>query len=492
MENVPLETRRFWAIGLQPLLANVQPATLPGQDDASLTTAITLAAYKANAAGEPPDDALLSVVIERESTIQNIILSTQQDPQSLTQRLYPDARSTNPNVPRVPAMGAQGMQRSDERERELAQVTLADALKVVHPTQDLRYVNLQSVETSAFLDTLAQASTNSAMLVCVGQEGSSINVIDHIIADNLASDKSFPDEELNQYTGNLYRIDLDGLILDMDKPDAPKVASVLRAAKQKLGALDEKSILLVDHLEVLEDKVEGRDPKDIEDFKREIAARGQTLVFGIFRAPDSKSNYLNEARLGHETVRPMPFKPYSPDETKSLIQRFYMPLWTNENRGFRFDKDAFDLLIKLEPGAWHDQAHKVLPGLAIAITQDAMRTAIRGEAQIVDTAKRALAAIAKVRTDEMPRANTRATFEPLLKLAEDQITQLITPQQGFMGIGNKPAPVTQDPNKPIQITSAHIVAELICPNRSEWHFPGFMPDAVRLRVSATMPPTSKA
>jgi len=327
----------------------------------------------------------------------------------------------------------------------------------------------------------------------VGQEGTSINVVDHIIADRLAS-KSFPDAELNQYTGRLYKIDLDGLLVQMGLPGLPKPASVLRAAKQKLATMPERPILLLDHIEeALKDKVAGRDPKDIEELKSEIAARGPVLAFGIFHAPDSENDYLTAARLGFGTVTAMPFKPYNHRETKALIERFYMPIWKKEGRGFSFARDAFDLLIKLEPGVWHDQRHKVLPGLVIAITQDAMRTALYGgEPSILETASRARDALAKLRSDEMPQAqaNSRTTFGPLLKRAEDEITALTSPKRGLFGMITAPAPMTQLPNKPISITSGHIVAELICPNRSEFHFPGFVPDALRGEAKAISPGAS--
>jgi hypothetical protein len=372
------------------------------------------------------------------------------------------------------------------REVQLAARAVDDLLKVVAPSTDLRYAYMQTIETDTFLATLAQASTNSATVVCVGQEGTSIDVVDHIVADRLAS-RSFPDTELNQYTGKLYKIDLDGLFIQMGLPGAPKPASVLRAAKQKLAAMADRPILLLDHIEALEEHGEGRDPKDIEELKSEIAARGPVLAFGIFHAPDSENEYLTAARLGYGTVTVMPFKPYNHRETGALIDRFYVPIWKTEGRGFSFARDAFDLLIKLEPGAWHDQRHSVLPGLVIDITQDAMQTALHGEAAILETASRARDALARVRLEELPRANSRATFEPLLKRAEEEITELISPKRGLFGIIIAPTPITQDPNKPILITSGHIVAELFCPNRSEFHFPGFVPDAVRGKVEEISP-----
>jgi hypothetical protein len=168
--------------------------------------------------------------------------------------------------------------------------------------------------------------------------------------------------------------------------------------------------------------------------------------------------------------------------TKALLAQFYLPLWRKEPpRGFEFAADAFDALMALESGAWVHREPIVLLGLVTEVVADAMAAA-RGTEQIEATARGALEAFAELRTLEAPNYKERARFEPALKKAEEEVRKLIPPEAakglfGWLGGSNKGVP-TQDPNKPIKITSAHVLSEFICHNVSEFHYPGFKPRGI--------------
>src|SRR5262249_26487867 len=256
---------------------------------------------------------------------------------------------------------------------------------------------------------------------------------DHLAS--LASKDSFAglQSPLNDYKGKLYKLDIADLLAQTKQPEAPKPATMLNVAKGKLTALDKKPVLLLDHLEAMYDArlIAGISDKDLDALRVEIAHRGPLLLFGIYRALGDISDHLLKARLGQDNIKTLPFRPYGPQQTKALFDdgSFFMHLRKNhvwkqmnpENPGrvLTFAKDAFDLLIALEPGAWHDHQHKVLPGLVIDLTQDAMETAARGEHALRDTVNCALDAFKELRRDELPHTKYRDPFEPLLKQAEE-------------------------------------------------------------------------
>src|SRR5262249_24925726 len=157
-----------------------------------------------------------------------------------------------------------------------------------------------------------------------------------------------------------------------------------------------------------------------------------------------------------DNIKTLPFRPYGPQQTKALLDdnTFFMHLWKNHvwkqmnpdnpGRVLTFAKDSFDLLISLEPGSWHDQQRKVLPGLVLDLTEDAMGTAARGENVLRETVTCALDAFGELRRDELPHTKHREPFEPLLNRAEETIRQLLAPPQRG-GFFRQPPKI--DPNK---------------------------------------------
>src|SRR5262249_51969419 len=139
-------------------------------------------------------------------------------------------------------------------------------------------------------------------------------------------------------------------------------------------------------------------------------------------------------------------------------------------------------VIDTQPGAWHDQKRKALPGLVIDLAQDAMDTASHGEAAVRDTANCALQWFRDLRENEYPHASpeNQKKYEPILAKGEQEVLRL---QQEVLRLLSRPAS-RPNPNKSIEIASAHIVAELVCRNVSEFHYPDskFDPPWARARV----------
>jgi hypothetical protein len=52
------------------------------------------------------------------------------------------------------------------------------------------------------------------------------------------------------------------------------------------------------------------------------------------------------------------------------------------------------------------------------------------------------------------------------------------PKGPFGWLTGQSQPPKQDPNKPIKITAANVMAEFICHNVSEFHYPGFFPRGI--------------
>jgi hypothetical protein len=175
---------------------------------------------------------------------------------------------------------------------------------------------------------------------------------------------------------------------------------------------------------------------------------------------------------------------YDEEQTKALVQQFYLTHWQKEGRGFVFAPNTFDALIALEPGAWVHRRRMVLPCLVTEVVSDAMATAALGDAQIEATARCALDAFEKLQKEEAPGHPEEDRFEPILNKAEREVRGLLPSSAGglFGGLfgGSQRAKVVS--GKPIKITSAHVMAEFICHNISEFHYPNKFPYGITEEV----------
>jgi hypothetical protein len=478
---VQYPTRSNWASALQPQLQRVPRAVYSGQESQEFTAAINAAQARANVLGRAvTDDIVLATILDRENTIQSIVQAAGVDYSSLIRQLDPQP-IVNPVPPlpnNPPALSqSQIAAKEAEQEAERAKKVLEDLLDIAKTSGDSRYVNFQAVDINTFMTTLAESVDDRNLVVCMGQNGSLIEVLEILMSDHLADQTAFTGvlAPLHGHSAKLYKLNMENLVSLLGKAGAPKPASVLKAAREKLMAMPEKPILMLDHVETIRGNT-----KEMEDLRFELENHSRLLMFAIYHAADQDEPVRN-ARLELEHVKALYFGAYDAAQTKQLIDQFYKHLWGKQgpSKGYAFTKDAFDLLIALEPGTWHDQVRKVLPFLAIDVTEDALRTAARGDAALRETVACAQQAFRDL-GDELTRTPERAKYEPLIRRAEEEVRHLVTPTAGggLLGFISNPRVPRVDPNKPKMITSGHLVAELICRNRSEFHYPPFKPKGI--------------
>jgi hypothetical protein len=325
------------------------------------------------------------------------------------------------------------------------------------------------------------------VVVAIGRDGTLINELPKVVADRLQKGNTFTGSQaaLNAYTGKLYRMDLRKVIERARQKKTFKPVTVLSEAWKRLLALPQKPVLLLDHIEALRPDLQdqGRE-NDLEEIRAQITDPGQLLVFGIFHAPNH-GDHTGEAALKRpDIVITQPMNIYDERQTKALIQQFYLKHWQKEDRGFDFASNTFDALIALEPGAWVRRRRMVLPCLVTEVVSDAMSTALLGNPQIEATAQCALNAFEELRKDEAQGQAERARFESILNKAEKDVRSLL-PNSSRNLLSNLFGGGLQgkvEPGKRIKIISAHVMAEFICHNISEFHYPGKFPRGINEEV----------
>jgi len=476
-------TLREWALQAHTRLEQFKDPPPMGRDSQQLTDVIEAARADAQARRHELDDlTILYFTIMRTPHIQGWIDRINPgDAKRLTDRLI-EVRSGG-----VDAFAASGVKETpEEEEAKRARENLDDLLKEVPPSQDQRYAELSAIDVKTFLDNLADASEQAHVLVAIGRDGTLINELPKVLADRLQRGNTFTGQQapLNAYTGKLYRMDLRTVIERARREKTFKPVTVLKEAWKRLITLPEKPILLLDHIEALRTERDQGKENELDAIRAQVADPRQLLVFGIFHAPNH-GDHTDEATLNRpDIVITQPMNTYDEKQTKALIQQFYLKYWQKEGRGYVFAPNAFDTLIKLEPGAWVHRRRMVLPCLVTEVVSDAMATVALGDAQIEASARCALDAFEHLRKEEAPGHPEKAQFELILNKAEKEIRELLPSSGGglfgsLFGGGRKAKVV---PGKPIKITSAHVTAELICHNVSEFHYPNRFPFGITEEV----------
>jgi hypothetical protein len=482
------QTLREWSIQARTKLENFQNPPPIGQDSQDLTEILTAAEAHAikNKRERDDDRSLLLFIVMRTARIQTWIDRINPgDAKRLIDKLS-EARPEGAEV--FAQSGAMEIAKLKEEEAKAGRENLPDLLDEVDPSPDLRYAEFAAIDVKTFLDNLAVAEDVDNVVVAIGRDGTLINELPKVMADRMQKGNTFSGQQaaLNAYTGTLYRIDLRKVIDRARQKKTFKPVTVLYEAWKQLLAppQTQKPVLLLDHIEALRPDVQ--DPaleNELKDMRAQITDPGQLLVFGIFHAPNH-GDHTGEASLGRpDIVITQPMNKYDDKQTKALIQRFYLKHWQKEGRGFDFDSNTFDLLIALEPGAWVRRRRMVLPCLVTEIVSDAMSTALLGTAQIEATARCALDAFAELKGEAQGHAE-RGNFEPILNKAEKEVNQLLPSSgSGFLGgLFGAGQQGKVEPGKRIKIISAHVMAEFICHNVSEFHYPGKFPRGITEEV----------
>ncbi len=317
----------------------------------------------------------------------------------------------------------------------------------------LLYAEMHAILMSNILTVLNKLEKNR-IAVLTGMFGTPINNIGDTLADVLKKGSL----QLN-YTSRLlgyskvYQLDMIGL-LNLSTRGANPFAVL-----QEVFAEAEKdnAILLIKNLQILAKQTNA------QQYIATMENSGR-LVLGLFEAGAHSNDNPNEI-FDTDTIDVILARSYTDGQTKALITEHYLPQWQNLT-SYTFTPDAFDTIIALEPGAWIETRRKTLPYLAVGLGEDTIQTAQGGKSLIAETAQSALDTLKNLR-DEAAVAERipRAKYQPILDEAQQDIEALL----------KDPLPKRNANGKYI-LTRAHVTAQLICPNNSEFHYPGIPPE----------------
>lgn len=262
---------------------------------------------------------------------------------------------------------------------------------------------------------------------------------------------------LERYRKKVYRLDLEAVRHIQPGPGKPRPEEVLEAAMQ--SAADEGATLVIQHFEVL------RDFNAVTaGFREKLAAPGRALVIGIHeldaKEPQVESAYLT-ARVGLNNIHKIGAPVATPDETRKLIFDYYVPRWEKRD-GYTFTHDAFDHIIALEPGAFIHLKRMTLPYLTYALARGVINDS-QNELVLHDTINKALQQIDQTQQKE------RETVPQDVARHYDRI--LDEARREIAAIEKDPMPKASGPHGLKTLTQAHVTAELICPNTSEFRYP---------------------
>lgn len=322
--------------------------------------------------------------------------------------------------------------------------------------------NMHNVAMNNFLNVLGAAAAQASedFVLVTGQRGSPLNELANVLTYRLEHEHFINVRTpLNEYK-KVYSVNLDKLKLLATQAgqDAGSPARILKRIKDQ--AIEEHAIIILMHLQKMLTRKKS-DPIG-EAIKFELANPGGAVIAGFFEY-DQDQPSDHDLTLGLSNARLVGIKPYDRENTLKFLQTYYVPKWAND--GYTFADDAFDSLIALEPGAWIDKRRKTLPYLATGLGNDTVLTASNGEPSIQSTADCAWTCLNDLLILEQPQVEPAllAQFDKTLKQAE----------QDIMWLRQHATPAST--NGPEKLTRAHVIAQLICHNESEFHYPGFTP-----------------
>jgi hypothetical protein len=339
---------------------------------------------------------------------------------------------------------------------------LGGLLSPVETSQGLIYKELHSVASNHFLNELGSAGQSRAVPIITGYDGSPLPILSQTLADSVAFHTAFTGQRapLANYVA-VYRLDMRRLFELAGGSGEQMAYRAFESAKQL--AQSNRAILMLDHVEAL------KGTSQFETYLRaQVINHGETLVFGVFWVADETDPIVQAAAAfpGSPIIRANPF---GAEETKDFLRQTYIPQW--ERDGFSFTQDAFDSVIAMESGAWINLHRKRLPFLVVDIATDTIETARGGELSIKATAQAAANALADLWRTEWPPANMvddeRRRLENMLHESDTEVRRLVE------------RPTISQRNGKVVLTRAHVVAQLVCPNESEYHVPGRAPAGAR-------------
>ncbi len=344
-----------------------------------------------------------------------------------------------------------------------------DHTEIISPTTGCQFANAHGVLMSNVLNVLGNLD-RSQFAMLIGRNGMPIYHVGQVLADLLAADTSFSDERprlQHNYQG-VYQLNLGSLRELARIPNKPQPFEVLQAILRL--AVQEHAILILKNMEILRQRTEAD-----ERLLAALSNPGETLILGLYEQAEYGDHgpniTLNLANINNITAHA-----YSSLQTKTLVHDYYLPHWT-ERYSIDFADNAFDHIMALEPGAWINTRRKTLPYLVVGLASNSLQTILGGESLVRDTAVMALDAFEKLREEwATTEPRIRHRFESVLDEAFEEISGLL----------QKPMPEYDNQGKQI-VTRAHVTAQLICPNDSEFHYPGHAPESLVSHLQDDLP-----
>lgn len=318
---------------------------------------------------------------------------------------------------------------------------------------------MHPLEMSQFLSALGRARIARELVVVYGPHGSPIDDMVAILAARLEIGGFKGQQQALQDYRRVLHVQIDEVeaLLGLGKSSQDMVA-VLERIKEE--AVRQRAILLFTQPEHL---LGASSASAI--IQASLANLGGALAFARYALHEkvpTHQNVRDDFTLGLARTLPVRIAASDTQQTKEFIKKYYRPRW--EQEGYTFTEDAFDSVIALEPGAWIAKERKTLPHLAVGLGWDTLQTALDGDEAILATAQGALKEFAALRQQGQVRTDLRPIFQPVLDQAEKEIQQLL----------KKPTPEVITGNVR-RLTRAHVIAQLINHNESEFHYPGFYP-----------------
>ncbi|MBF6590955.1 MAG: hypothetical protein IVW57_10570 [Ktedonobacterales bacterium] len=378
---------------------------------------------------------------------------------------------TQPELaPETGKLGARVPPASLPPEKVAAYHKAAEMTLVLHPSGRARVREMHAVLMSNVLDVLGTCAPTELVLV-VGRNGTPLDVVPRVLAERLASSEAFAEERarLGRYH-SVHLLDIQSVCQLARRDNEPDPQDVLEMAM--LQSIEEQAILVVDRMEDLKDE-QAAERTIEQSLIAQLTERGEALVVGLYELPERGEESVEDA-LDLRNLRLVDAREYSARETKVLLTEHYVPEW--ETRGYRFEPEAFDTVIALEPGAWIDLRRKHLPYLAVDLGTATMSMLRDGRALVEQAARMAQEALEALRqewatTDE----RTRDRFTEALEDAQRDIEWLLA----------HPEPPREQGI--YLVKRAHITTQLICPNASEFHYPGHAPKERQRTRAADLP-----
>lgn len=436
------------------------PATTPGAITDALRRAATIwLQHSAERKARVTDTVVIWGILSDDNAVTHLLRELKLDRAALLdalsrnfQFLVPDAdvRDVRQSAHRVapPSVSA---------ELVPSYLLAAELVRLVQPSLDHHLADMHAVLMSNILNVLGSC-TRPEIAVLTGHNGTPLYSIPQALADRFASDEIFTDQRLRlaRYKA-VHILNLETVYQLGNVPDEPEPENVLEMAM--LQAVEDRAVLVLERMEILFEEGEYQ-----EHMLGQLADPGDALVLGILELAELGGT-ISVSSFGLHSARMIASRQYSASQTLDLLNHFYMPDWATH--GFVFADDAFQAVIALEPGAWIELRRKTLPYLVVGLARDTMQSIKGGPSLVRDTAQMALDALDELRQEWATTEETlRDLFWPVLERARTDI----------QGLLDRPIQMQEDK---YLITGAHITAQLICPNDSEFHFPGHVPKEIR-------------